>query len=72
MRASIPIHPVYNGDNKPDDIKAIIDGKVEGLEKSSEHFGLVRYIFDNQQIQELGRRKTPPKWLKSGATWRHP
>ena len=53
MEAGIPVLPVYNGDNTAlDDVKAIINGTVPGLERDSEHWPLVKYVF-KEQILEL-------------------
>ena len=49
----IPVIPIYNGEQSLlKDVKDVIDGKVAGLAKGSEHWHLVEYVF-KEQIQEL-------------------
>jgi len=50
--AGIPVLPVYNGDDTAlGDVKAIIMGTVPGLERDSEHWPLVKYVFKEQIIE---------------------
>lgn len=52
MEAGVPVIPVYSADDVSlRDVKAVIDGRVDGLSRDAEHFSLVQYCFKEQIVE---------------------